>query len=503
MKFVQKELAKLKWYRQGAAVKILYISPPYSSCVAMTVDQKTVDLQLCFLTYFSNDYATLFFSKKDAKRVTNYFLHREQNIPGDMWSRYQKWRKSYKQFQDSVVKGLPWAGIQQLSNAELLKCYYVEIEKYHSLWRESMFHDAFDVFGETLIYNVCDKAGVRLTSAEVDLLVQSPYLLPTQIERLDIARLAAAAERNPALQGLIKKGASIGVITKRFPFFVQKIKAHTDTYFWSLSDYAFVRRLTSSHFLNTIRELLKNPKKLNNELRLPAVLKRDLLKKKVFIRRMKIPHAVLLVANMISIVATWRDERKAMNQMGNELLKRYLQEFTRRSRVPLREAEYALYWEAEKLLSPTSQYRKILQTRRRGIFVAIPKKTTLQFVSGREAKALLQFMNSLVVTDNVVGRTAYPGKVIGTAKIVLSQKDFKKFQRGDILVAPNTRPEYIPVMKIAGGIVTEEGGITSHAAIVSRELKIPAVVGAQGVLEQIKEGDIIEVDANRGIIKKV
>lgn len=57
--------------------------------------------------------------------------------------------------------------------------------------------------------------------------------------------------------------------------------------------------------------------------------------------------------------------------------------------------------------------------------------------------------------------------------------------------------------KIVGAIVTEEGGITSHAAIVSRELKIPSVVGVQGVLDVTKDGDLVEVDANEGIVRKL
>lgn len=74
---------------------------------------------------------------------------------------------------------------------------------------------------------------------------------------------------------------------------------------------------------------------------------------------------------------------------------------------------------------------------------------------------------------------------------------------GNILVAPNTRPEYLPVMKIAGAIITEEGGITCHAAIVSRELEIPAVVGAQGAIGLLKDGDRVEVNAEKGVVRKV
>jgi len=73
--------------------------------------------------------------------------------------------------------------------------------------------------------------------------------------------------------------------------------------------------------------------------------------------------------------------------------------------------------------------------------------------------------------------------------------------KGDILVAPNTRPEYAPIMKIAGAIISDEGGITCHSAIVSRELKIPCIVGVQSASAVLKDGDLIEVDAEKGVIK--
>ncbi|MFA5879289.1 MAG: PEP-utilizing enzyme [Candidatus Margulisiibacteriota bacterium] len=69
------------------------------------------------------------------------------------------------------------------------------------------------------------------------------------------------------------------------------------------------------------------------------------------------------------------------------------------------------------------------------------------------------------------------------------------------MIAPNTRPEYLPIMRKALAVVTQEGGITSHAAIVSRELGIPAVVGVQGILDKLKDGDRVEVNANSGIVK--
>ena len=98
------------------------------------------------------------------------------------------------------------------------------------------------------------------------------------------------------------------------------------------------------------------------------------------------------------------------------------------------------------------------------------------------------------------GLPASPGIAYGKARVILDVKDAKGFEKGDILVTRMTDPDWVPVMKIASAIVTDEGGMTSHAAIVSRELGIPAVVGTGNATKVIKDGQEITVDAIRGII---
>lgn len=103
--------------------------------------------------------------------------------------------------------------------------------------------------------------------------------------------------------------------------------------------------------------------------------------------------------------------------------------------------------------------------------------------------------------NELTGIPAQKGVVKGYAKIILSYDDFKKFRKNDILIATNTMPEYMPIIKKAGAIVTEIGGITCHAAIVSRELNIPCIIGTKIVTKILKDGDLVEVDADKGIVK--
>ena len=99
------------------------------------------------------------------------------------------------------------------------------------------------------------------------------------------------------------------------------------------------------------------------------------------------------------------------------------------------------------------------------------------------------------------GFIASKGFVNGTAKVVLNREDFKKIKQGDILVASMTTPEMMPLMKKASGFITDEGGITCHAAIVSRELKKPCIIGTGIATSVLKDGDLIYLDANKGIVK--
>lgn len=101
------------------------------------------------------------------------------------------------------------------------------------------------------------------------------------------------------------------------------------------------------------------------------------------------------------------------------------------------------------------------------------------------------------------GTTACPGKIKGVVKIVNDIPDMSKMEYGDILVSVNTTPNIVAAMKKAAAIVTDEGGLTCHAAIVSRELDTPCVIGTKIASKLFKDGDMVEVDANKGIVKKI
>jgi phosphohistidine swiveling domain-containing protein len=112
---------------------------------------------------------------------------------------------------------------------------------------------------------------------------------------------------------------------------------------------------------------------------------------------------------------------------------------------------------------------------------------------------LFQKRNEIFVT----GVNAFPGKAKGRAVIVQFKKDLEKIRKSDILIAKYTMPIYTPYMVKCHGIVTDEGGLTSHAAIFAREHGIPCIVGTKIATKVFKDGDLVEVDADKGIVRKI
>lgn len=119
------------------------------------------------------------------------------------------------------------------------------------------------------------------------------------------------------------------------------------------------------------------------------------------------------------------------------------------------------------------------------------------FVENRKMSSEDTIVNKKVAIE---GTVCYPGRVIGRVKVVKTFSDCDKVQKGDILVANMTTPNFISAMERAAGFVTDQGGITCHAAILSRELRIPCIVGTSIATKVLHDGDLVEVDAYLGVV---
>lgn len=142
----------------------------------------------------------------------------------------------------------------------------------------------------------------------------------------------------------------------------------------------------------------------------------------------------------------------------------------------------------------------------------LAKKNKWNLVKGDEASHILKLFEDHFFHKNlkeIKGIVANSGIYKGKAKIVRTLfsdrivEELKKVNKGDVLVAETTGPEMMVACEKAGAIVTDEGGMTSHAAIISRELGIPCIVGAKIATKLLKDGDFVEVDAEKGVVRKL
>ena len=145
--------------------------------------------------------------------------------------------------------------------------------------------------------------------------------------------------------------------------------------------------------------------------------------------------------------------------------------------------------------------KKILTKRYLGATI-LYDRGKYQTLAGDQTKIIEKILLPLGQARIIKGNIAYHGQITGSVRLVINlQKDGPAFKKGEILVTGMTRPEFLPIMKKAAAFITDAGGILSHAAIVARELKKPCLIGTHIATKTLKNGDLVEVDANKGLIK--
>lgn len=104
----------------------------------------------------------------------------------------------------------------------------------------------------------------------------------------------------------------------------------------------------------------------------------------------------------------------------------------------------------------------------------------------------------------LTGVVASQGKVTGPCRVIIRADDVREdFPEGAIVVSESTDPDLLGFLERAGGVLTEQGGVTSHAAIICRELGLPTIIGIEGLLDGVRDGDVVEVDAFRGTVTRL
>lgn len=144
-----------------------------------------------------------------------------------------------------------------------------------------------------------------------------------------------------------------------------------------------------------------------------------------------------------------------------------------------------------------------LQARSRG-YGLVWQKGRIMVKIGKEYKQYLSAVAERIENmSKIKGIGVAPGLVRGRVRVAPNVFTLGKVKKGDILVTVVTHPDYLPAMRRARAIVTDEGGLISHAAIVCRELGIPCIVGTKIATKVLKDDDLVEVDAQKGTVRKI
>ncbi len=194
-----------------------------------------------------------------------------------------------------------------------------------------------------------------------------------------------------------------------------------------------------------------------------------------------------------------RDKRIASITRGDANEREFLAELAKKIKLKFVDIIHLVPEEVEKILIKREKiHRNTIRERQRGFAVQLLNGKLGKIITGNELRRLKK--GKVLSVKELKGSVAFPGKVKGKVRVVVRYEDFSKFKKGEILVTNMTTPDYFPLMKKSAAIVTDIGGITSHAAIVSRELAIPCIIGTKIATKVLRDGDLVEVDADKGVV---
>lgn len=257
-------------------------------------------------------------------------------------------------------------------------------------------------------------------------------------------------------------------------------------------------------FLRRIFKLAKSKKQVSELIRERAAHHKKLKEQQLRIfKKYNIDKERIRIVKDLQTIALMTDEKKEVCGLAQYILHNVI--FIQiASRVSIKPIECIKFTEQElwKFLKKGNRVSRAVIFPRLKAVTSITDKDGIHVIYGNEGEKFYKKFD--VQTSNpekLNGQVASIGIAKGLARVLLNPREMRKVRRGDILVATMTTPDYLPAMKLAAAIVTDEGGITCHAAIVSREMRKPCIIGTKIATKVLKDGDLVEVDANKGIVK--
>jgi len=401
--------------------------------------------------------------------------------------------------------------LSQLSNLRLAEIYkrFYELDQPCYAYGNLVF--IFE-FGERALFTNLIKEAVKKRRPQK---IQEYYsLLAAPAKRtifynqsLNILKISNLICRNKNLKRLILNNSGnkiIFLLKKNYPKVYKEFCRQHSAYHWLFYSWEGPA-MEIKDFIDFARDVVKR----GNVAKELAKKSKELLNLKKYqekaMAELNFNREERWAVNMAQFAVWFQPYRKARQFKSCWHITKYFTEVAKRLHLNVDQTRYLTHWEMAKALRK-GRVDVNLINQRREFFVCYCKNNNVVVESGDKAKKFVRenvSQGKIIKSKELAGTSACPGKAQGKVRIVNSLDQAVDFKKGEILVSYATNPLLLPYMRQSSAIITEEGGLTCHAAIISRELKKPCVVGIKGVVNALKNGDQVEVNATKGIVKKL
>jgi len=283
----------------------------------------------------------------------------------------------------------------------------------------------------------------------------------------------------------------------------KKIEAHRKKYAWMGILFMLGRPYSVSKFLEDLKIFLV--KNAQEELEKLIEEKKEREHKiSRLIKDLNFSNDERFILRVIRDLAFLRAFRIDMINISNYFALGFLENIADQCGLCYEDFLYLTPSEIKETLLNKKDYTNKIKIRKQGWGLFL-YKNDLELIVGKKYQIIKKeiFSKDYSQYEYVKGMTAYPGKVAGKAFVAMSADELKGISEKDILIAPETTVDFEIAMAKAKAIITDRGGILSHAAIVAREFKKPCVIGTNIATKVFKTGDYIEVDAEKGVVKVI
>ncbi|MBS3121426.1 hypothetical protein J4434_00900 [Candidatus Woesearchaeota archaeon] len=402
--------------------------------------------------------------------------------------------------------------LTKLNKQELVKLYQEMQTAYHGILDVSHIIEGISFVVEPLLKKKIEDA-LKLERHDPEfrnifnLLMQPAKPSFANEEYIDILEIVKLVKKDKELFSLFNKLTLQETAERLNKNIKEKIIAHRKRFLYNQLNYYHGNPLSELDYISEIKKLLEENIDIDDKLK--AEKERYTLNAKMrggIIHKYKFNDEITSLINISMMVLHWQDNRKKNILTGVYYMNLLLGEIGRRYNIPLEKIKRYLPEEiTEDKLDNFSMDDANERMKRYIIYSKRENgKLIFEIYTKEDYEKIMDIYNKTYIEQNDIhGASASPGKIIGVARICKTKEDLLKFKVGEILVASMTRPEFVPAMKKASAIVTDEGGLTCHASIVSRELGKPCIVGTKIATKVLKDGDMVEVNANHGTVKKI